>query len=116
MHSRPECYERRADRAALPQDRRSERAVASRTGLVPLIALAAQSDKRARRAPAQRAAGRRHPPAIIATPARAATTPSRCTGRMRSPSTTRARNTVITGYSEPTTATMLSAPFVLATA
>ena len=37
-------------------------------------------------------------------------------GRMRSPSTARARISVITGYSEPTTETMLSAPFVLATA
>ena len=34
---------------------------------------------------------------------------------MRSPSTARARISVITGYSEPTTETMLSAPFVLAT-
>jgi hypothetical protein len=40
---------RRADRNAPPQEGRSTRAVASRTGFVPLIALAAPSEKRARR-------------------------------------------------------------------
>jgi hypothetical protein len=102
--------------SAPPQRRRSKLAAASRTRLVPLGALAAQSGKRPRRAPAQRAAAATHPPAIIATPASAAATPARCTVRIRSPSTARASTTVATGYSEPTTATMLSAPFVFASA
>ena len=67
----------------------------------------------ARSVRAARRAGR-YPAAMSATPASAAATPTACTRARRSRRTIRASRTVMTGYSEPTTATMLRLPSRLA--
>ena len=66
--------------------------------------------------PARKAAGealRAYPPAAISTtPPSATTTPIRCTPCTRSPSSSAASITVVTGYSELATATLDSSPIV----
>ena len=52
------------------------------------------------------------PAAISTTPHNAITTPTRCTPRTRSPSSSAASTTVVTGYSELATATLDSSPIV----